>query len=121
MGGWVGWRVRKAENKAKAQHSWGLGFAELGKKAYSKKEKVYSFEKEMKDTFFAVTQYIHNNHKHRQSHLLVLLHITKKHLDLVRLECIPLAKTNYDEGYAGLFNKLNEKLTNSVSTNTQRY
>ena len=26
----VGW-LRKAENKAKAQQSWGLGFAELGK------------------------------------------------------------------------------------------
>ena len=34
VGGWVaawvgGW-LRKAENKAKAQQSWGLGFAELG-------------------------------------------------------------------------------------------
>ena len=29
MGGWL----RKAENKAKAQQSWGLGFAELGNKA----------------------------------------------------------------------------------------
>ena len=27
MAGWV----KKAENKAKAQQSWGLGFAELGK------------------------------------------------------------------------------------------
>ena len=27
MAGWL----RKAENKAKAQQSWGLGFAELGK------------------------------------------------------------------------------------------
>ena len=33
--GWLGGRVagwvRKAENKAKAQNSWGLGLAELGK------------------------------------------------------------------------------------------
>ena len=29
VGGLVGGRVRKAENKAKAQHSWGLGLAEL--------------------------------------------------------------------------------------------
>ena len=32
VGGLVGGRVRKAENKAKAQHSWGLGLAELGNK-----------------------------------------------------------------------------------------
>ena len=31
VAGWVGWSVRKAENKAKAQHSLGLGLAELGK------------------------------------------------------------------------------------------
>ena len=30
VGGLVGGRVRKAKNKAKAQHSWGLGLAELG-------------------------------------------------------------------------------------------
>ena len=30
MGGWVGGCLRKVENKAKAQHSWGLNFAELG-------------------------------------------------------------------------------------------
>ena len=30
--GLVGGRVRKAKNKAKAQHSWGLGLAELGNK-----------------------------------------------------------------------------------------
>ena len=28
--GWLGGWLRKAENKAKAQQSWGLGFAELG-------------------------------------------------------------------------------------------
>ena len=28
---WVCGCLRKAENKAKAQHSWGLGFADLGK------------------------------------------------------------------------------------------
>ena len=32
---WVGGRVRKAENKAKAPHCWGLGLAELGKKTVS--------------------------------------------------------------------------------------
>ena len=36
--GWVAWWLggwlRKAENKAKAQHSWGLGLAELGKNPY---------------------------------------------------------------------------------------
>ena len=32
VGGLVGGRVRKAKNKAKAQHSWGLGLAELGNK-----------------------------------------------------------------------------------------
>ena len=30
MAGWVAGWLRKAENKAKAQHSWGLNFAELG-------------------------------------------------------------------------------------------
>ena len=34
MAGWLGGWLRKAENKAKAQHSWGLGFAELGKNAF---------------------------------------------------------------------------------------
>ena len=28
--GWLGGWLRKADNKAKAQQSWGLGFAELG-------------------------------------------------------------------------------------------
>ena len=28
--GWVGGWLRKAENKAKAQHGWGWGLAELG-------------------------------------------------------------------------------------------
>ena len=37
VGGLVGWWLRKAEDKAKAQHSWGMGLAELGKK--NKKEK----------------------------------------------------------------------------------
>ena len=32
LGGWVAGWLRKAENKAKAQHSWGLGLAELGNK-----------------------------------------------------------------------------------------
>ena len=31
MAGWLGGWLRKAENKAKAQQSWGLGFAELSK------------------------------------------------------------------------------------------
>ena len=31
VAGWLGGWLRKAENKAKAQQSWGLGFAELGK------------------------------------------------------------------------------------------
>ena len=30
VAGWLGGWLRKAENKAKAQQSWGLGFAELG-------------------------------------------------------------------------------------------
>ena len=30
VGGLVGGRVRKAENKAKAQYSWGLGLTVLG-------------------------------------------------------------------------------------------
>ena len=30
VGGWLGGWLRKAENKAKAQHSWGLDLAELG-------------------------------------------------------------------------------------------
>ena len=32
VGGWLGVWLRKAENKAKAQQSWGLGFPELGNK-----------------------------------------------------------------------------------------
>ena len=32
VGGLLGGLLRKAENKAKAQHSWGLGLAELGNK-----------------------------------------------------------------------------------------
>ena len=31
VAGWLGGWLRKVENKAKAQQSWGLGFAELGK------------------------------------------------------------------------------------------
>ena len=31
VGGWLAGRLRKAENKVKAQHSWGLGLSELGK------------------------------------------------------------------------------------------
>ena len=34
VAGWVAGWLRKAENKAKAQQSWGLGFAELGNKKY---------------------------------------------------------------------------------------
>ena len=30
LGGWVGGWLRKVDNKAKAQHNWGLGLAELG-------------------------------------------------------------------------------------------
>ena len=30
LGGWMGGLLRKADNKAKAQHNWGLGLAELG-------------------------------------------------------------------------------------------
>ena len=30
LGGWVAGWLRKAESKAKAQHSWGWNFAELG-------------------------------------------------------------------------------------------
>ena len=36
MGGWL----RKAENKVKAQHSWGLGLAELGKIRTTSKVKM---------------------------------------------------------------------------------
>ena len=32
VGGLVGWWLRKAEDKAKAQHSWGMGLAKLGKR-----------------------------------------------------------------------------------------
>ena len=31
LGGWFGGWLRKAETKARAQQSWGLGLAELGK------------------------------------------------------------------------------------------
>ena len=40
VGGLVGGRVRKAENKVKAQHSWGLGLAELGKIRTTSKVKM---------------------------------------------------------------------------------
>ena len=38
VAGWLGGWLRKAENKAKAQQSWGIGFAELGK--YKKLRRV---------------------------------------------------------------------------------
>ena len=44
--GWLAWLVRKAENKAKAQHSWGLGFAELGKTQAIRGSLFYLFKLE---------------------------------------------------------------------------
>ena len=40
VGGLVGGRVRKAKNKAKAQHSWGLGLAELGRNMSQQIDKI---------------------------------------------------------------------------------
>ena len=40
----VGGRVRKAENKAKAQHSWGLGLAELGNSFLSRSSLCWQSE-----------------------------------------------------------------------------
>ena len=46
LGGLVGGWLRKAENKAKAQHSWGLGFAELGKTQAIRGSLFYLFKLE---------------------------------------------------------------------------
>ena len=44
-GGLVAGWLRKAENKAKAQHSWGLGLAELGNIV----EEMYAFAKFLRE------------------------------------------------------------------------
>ena len=39
---WLGGWVRKAENKAKAQHSWGLGLAELANNNFNNKNNSHN-------------------------------------------------------------------------------